>query len=328
MNNTYRLMMLCILAACTCAVTFAAATPRDGGKAETLWNSLPMQVWPTLGAHVEGLLMTSDSTWGKALIWDKILIFGQTTPPTAKNTYWFFTDAKSTQVVYFSSTGEGVNFLQHWQVPVADGGKAVYDAAQFTPLTKNPWGLNANAHLIDAEVNNGAGAPPNIHFVITNARILDGTKGYPTPGNALNIARKEWDNWHTAINADLRAALSDAGRLAPGKPYGDETEAAAECFLPTWLPKERIIRVTYYERTTRTSSKTEQHLVYHKNPLGAPGMPPIMMPVTYKRIYGVDCALTIDIDAALHIVDEVRYGPSAITPSYDVPTANAPEATR
>ncbi len=303
-------------------ITPAATKWRECGHAEALWKELPMQVWPVLDGHAEGLLITSDSTWGNALIWDKLLNFTPTPLPAAQNTYWFFTDAKSAQVVYFPSHGEGVNYLPHWEVPLKDNGKAVFDAAQFTPLTNNPWGLHANAHIVDVEVNGGAGAPPNIHFVITKARVLDGAKGYPQPTDALSIARKEWDNWRTSVNTDVHTALNDAGRLAPGKPFGEEIEASADCFLPTWMPKERIIRVTYYQRITRTSSKTERHMVYHPNPLGAPGVPPMMVPITYSRIYGVDCALTIDIDASLHIGNEVRYAPSPITPSYDEPAAD------
>ena len=327
----YRIRMVGILLTLMigAVMSYAAATHHDGGSAEAEWKRLPMQVWPVLGSHAEGLLITSDpsdsmSPWGTLLIWDKILLAGSAkqTAPAAQSPYWFFTGGHSAQVVYFRSAGEGINYLNNWSVPVKDGGTAHYDAAMFTPLTQNRWGLHANAHLVAVEVNGGAGAPPNIHFVITDARILDGTPGYPAPMDLLTTARKEWERRLAEVDPALRVTLDKADRDAPGKAFGDEIEDAGECVYPTWLAKEHLMRVTYYHRLTRTSIKREQHMGYHPAPLGAPGVPPHMETFTYKRVYGAACALTLDLDAANHIVNEVSYGPSAITPSYDEPGKN------
>lgn len=288
------------------------ATIRDGGAPSALWRDLPMQVWPTLDGRAEGLLITAISPWGTAIGWSKFLPGRH--DRSSYVPYWFFGDGTSAQAVYFASTGQGHNFLRRWSVPTP-GGDVRFDAAMFDPATSDPWGLDGAAHLVEVEVNRGAGAVPNLHFVITKARVLDGKDGYPVAADLLSTARATWDRWLASTEPRAAAELEAAARAAPGTPYGPETEEVTEGFLPGWSPSERRMRVTFVRRVARTSTRVERQVIAHECPPGAPCMPPHEEDVTLHRTYGVEMALEVVVAADGRVVDAIAYGPAATSAS-------------
>ena len=282
-------------------------TVADGGDGG-LREQLPFQVWPELGPRAEGLLIAHDTSWGPVFGWGRFA--GVRNPAEGDPSYWFFAAGRySAQAVYFASRGEGYNFLPRWSVPVPGGGTAIFDAAMFAPSTPDRWGLDREAHLVEVDVNRGAGAPAGLHFVITGARVLDGQPGYPVATTALAQARAAWDRWWGEHEAAAAAVLVEQGRVTPGQPFGPEGETTALGLFPSWLPRERVLRVTFVRRTERSSSRTETRVVAPSCPPGAPCMPPHPTEITESRSYGVESGLVVDVGAS-GVVAATGYGPA------------------
>ncbi|MCB9561552.1 MAG: hypothetical protein H6709_09310 [Kofleriaceae bacterium] len=283
---------------------------RDGGAATDFLRALPAQVWPTLGPREVGLVIASSGPWGELIGWTPFIA-----PPRAAGDhapYWFYNRGGSAQAVYFASDGRGQNFLRDWQVPLPGGRIGHFDAAMYDALTPNPWGLSAEAHLVEVEVNGGEGAPPNLHFVVTDARIVDGTDAYPlVAADALTAARAAWDRWVVATRPVTDQTIEDA-RAASGEPYGDETVQTEVGLLPTWLPESRVLRVTFYRRVRRTSTRTAMVSPRQTCRKGAPCMVRHPVRTTSTHSYGAEQALIVDLDDHGRIVDEVSFGPSPI----------------
>jgi hypothetical protein len=114
-----------------------------------------------------------------------------------------------------------------------------------------PLGLTDPFHLVEVEVNGGAGSPPEEGFVATSLRRLDGTKEYPfKPADLLRElterARKRVKEEKEAI---AKAMATAREKVANGrKPTGPEEKT--EEVLVTWLPKEERLRVEVQCRVT------------------------------------------------------------------------------
>ncbi|MBK9034053.1 MAG: hypothetical protein IPL61_22755 [Myxococcales bacterium] len=289
------------------------------GQAASFLATVPFQKWPVLGPRTEGLLITYRTSAGPTIGWSGGPVALATTSARAL-TYWFVAPGRwSAQAVYFASRGEGENFLAAWGVPLPDGKTATFDAAMFTPTTPNPWGLSAEAHLVDVDVNAGAGAAAGVHFVITGARVLDGQPGYPVAATALAQGQAAWTQWQDEQRTAIAALLDEQRRTAPGQAFGPETEAIDGGMFPEWVADRRVLRLGFYQRIARTSSKVETRMVAHSCPPGAPCLPPQQQQVTFARRYGVELALVVEIDAR-GLVAMSRLKPNAIAPSYDDPT--------
>lgn len=128
---------------------------------------VPFQQWPVLGTTTIGLLYQSGpQAWGPTLNHTR----GITNNP-ARIEYAYTTAGSSPFALYFQSRGEGENFLANWGVPTPDGKAFRSSAAMFTAATPNRWGLSRPAHLVELEVNGGAGGGNGVHFIVTNARV-------------------------------------------------------------------------------------------------------------------------------------------------------------
>lgn len=284
---------------------------RDGGVATGFLKRFPFQVWPSYKSTGRGLLVASNGKFGPLLVWTRTV--GRLLPSVRNSPYWFLADGKSPVVVYFPSKGEGINFLRNWSVP-AWTGSATFDAAEFTPDTPNGFGLNSEAHLVEFEVNGGQGGS-GIHFVMTKVKVLDGTKEYPlAPTKALESALATWKNWLASQTSNMDKLVADASRSTPGKPYGPERDEVNGATIPTWLDTERTLRVSFYHQMTRTSTREVTRSRPYHCPPGAPCAAPMPETLTSTRSYGVEAAMTIDIDVTGAIVNATSFGPSATLP--------------
>jgi hypothetical protein len=114
-----------------------------------------------------------------------------------------------------------------------------------------PLELTGPFHLVEVEVNGGAGSPPEESFVATSLQRLDGTKEYPFKPTELlrdltERARKHVGEQKEAIARAMAAARE---KVANGrKPTGPEEKT--EEVLVTWLPKEERLRVEIQFRFT------------------------------------------------------------------------------
>jgi hypothetical protein len=339
------------LAACVTAGT-TGAKPRKGvdhAKGPTakqekaghvLEQQIPFQRWAPLPGRKVGLLVAVNSPWGTLISWGR----GMPAVPAQKpysRVYWFLADGDSPRALYFESHGEGLNFLEHWTVPLPDGKSTFYDAAMFGPDMKNRFGLGKDAHLVELEVNSGQGAPGNyIHFVATDVRLIDGRGDASLHADlVLGQASTEFRRFVDGQRGAIDSAMKDVAKLA-GKPFGPETSGAQEGVFPTWSGDDQHLRVLFVRHEERSSSHTEMRNVggecnkYRELPLGAdpvddkargpnapmqmPGRtlhacpPPHQEPAVVTKGYGVEIAASYEFDASGKLIAVTEYLPAAL----------------
>jgi hypothetical protein len=295
---------------------------RDGGPSKDFLKQFPWQQWSSFKSTGRGILVTSNGKWGPILDWTKNI--GGSKPSSHNSPYWFLANGNSPTVVYFPSKGEGFNFLQDWQIHTFSG-VIRFDAAQFTPETSNGFGLNAEAHLVEFELNRGRGGG-GIHFVMTNVKILDGTDEYPiVPVQALDSAAARWESWLADETSSIDALLAKAAGTVPGEPEETHSDAIERTMFPTWYDHERFLRVAFYRLLTRTITQTWTYTRENKCSSDAPCPASTKEKVSAVRNYSVDMAMVIDIDVYGKIKNIVDFGPSPSLPLY-VPAGPAPDS--
>jgi hypothetical protein len=106
------------------------------------------------------------------------------------------------------------------------------------------WGINARFALVEAEVNDGEGAPPGEGFVATKMTRLDGGKKYTLDvANAVDEVVKRFRDdlkkkekaINAAIDAEAKKALKDGKRTGP-------REELSSMYV-SWLPDNERLRV-------------------------------------------------------------------------------------
>jgi hypothetical protein len=227
------------------------------GPSWPLQREQPFQKWNALGPSAEGLLVATRTSAGPVIDWSTSAIEMPEPPGRPPATYLFVEGSFSPWGVYFTSTGEGYNFLSNWQVPTSNGVK-LFDAAAFEPTTSNPWGLNLEAHLVKVQVNHGDGSSGGMnggpHFVVTNAEVLDGSTRTPiVPSRSLSQGAGLWKRWLTGRNNSIKAALDQADKQTPGIRYGAETTVIRSGISPTWDSGTQQLRVRFYQHRERRS---------------------------------------------------------------------------
>jgi hypothetical protein len=318
MDMRLSLILALLLAACGAAPAREAVPPRSlvARPAGPLLDRVPFQQWPRLPARTVGLLVAYDSPYGELIGWTRSLRRLEPEPRRRDNhRYYFVTDGMSPQATYFTARrGEGENFMPEWSLgTVAEGTMRFHGVAMFAPR-RNPYGLRAPAHLVEVEVNRGAGAPPGLHFVATDVTVLDGTSAYPiVVDDALTEARRRFDHELETGGRELAAALAAAARLRGGAPFGPETTTTWEGVFPTWLQQERRLRVFFYRAVVVTSTKRELVTIAPRCPLRAPCMPPHPEEVLRVRGHGVERGLEVDFDDQGRASDERVYAPAPMS---------------
>jgi hypothetical protein len=269
---------------------------------------VPLQEWHELESGDEGLLYVPGA-WGGAISWTRA--YGE----NSSRTYWFSFDRSSPYVIYFSSSGEGENFLTNWAVPVTNGEQQAYfNAAMFTPETPNPWGLSKDAHVVSVVPNDGKGGH-GLHFVATEVTVLDGTLGYPTdPVATLDALRARFDTLASAVANSFDAEF-DKARAAADPGEATETPLSDNVSVwPTWLTTQRRIQATFV-RTLEGAWEYSKTItpVPPECPDGAPCLPPPPpYDVIVRHVFGVQYAAVLEADASGAIVSETEAGPRAI----------------
>jgi hypothetical protein len=273
---------------------------------------VPYQLWTGPEATVTGILFAMASNeYAPTLDWMRNIVANQPPQP-----YWFGSDGSSPYALYFPSSGEGLNFLDDWTVPLANGRTTTYDAAMFTPQTNNPWGLSKDAHIVTLEVNDGRGSNSGVHFVATDVTVLDGTPEVPMdPVAVMREASADFEQDVASSEASIDAELAAARESAAPPASATLTESRAQGLWPTWRTQSNQLELTFVHRRDeiwRTPAET-----------GAfPGMPnpapsPIPQPPPGSRanhVYRcrVEYLITYLIEADGETSDVRTYGPQGI----------------
>jgi hypothetical protein len=234
----------------------AGALPGDGPPAPTrrpfpaagervtraTWGGMeeliPFQTWrPAPGRLVALIWAAGPQPWGATIAHMRHF---EGSPERTE--YKLSFDGASPTAVYWVSDGRGYNFMRGW----TGGGGGAYDVAMFLPSTANAWGLHRRAHVVEVEVNGGAGAPANIHFVVTRARVLDRTAEVPLdPEQVLTDLRARFDAEVQAAGARIDALIR---QRSDGSFQGAVTEVHAAGVFPTWMRDEHRLVATFYAR--------------------------------------------------------------------------------
>jgi hypothetical protein len=265
---------------------------------------VPFQEWHELPGTVTGLIwMAGPQAWGAGYEH-----FGGPSQQGDRDEYKFGVDGTSPYAVYFVSDGRGYNYLTNW----SGGGRGAFDAAMFDCDTPNAWGLSRRAHVVEVDVNGRQGAPPGVHFVVTNARVLDGTSAFPPRADEVLLAlRRRFD----AVLADERPELdglyASAARAAGGEySFGARTNDPIGVF-PTWRRDAQAMEVVFTAGSSgvgRGPSTQGMDQCPHCPP-GAPCMrcDPSSFQLTPTAVVKVTFAVRYRVDARGLIVAETRY---------------------
>lgn len=291
----------------------AAGFAREPAK-KLLTTKIPYQEWPALPGRTIGLMAALSPSWGPNPGWTR-----QPWPVErgrGGNAWWYFmSGGHSPWASYWDHRDDPAAKVQldQWQVPLADGTIARYDAVQYQLGERNPWGLSDEAHLVEIEINDGRGSKPSyLHFVITDARVVDGSDAYPIRvADTLRDARKRWDAYVAAEEQTVAARLDEANRAAAGEPYGEETTEAQEAVFPTWDADRAELRVLFYQQVMRSSHRFEPVQSRHC-PEGAPCMREPERPEVLRRTYGVELGLELVWDRRGKLVRGTYFTPSVL----------------
>ncbi len=124
------------------------------------------------------------------------------------------------------------------------------------------------------------------------------------------MARESWDAFAADQSTALTDALAEAAKSPAGAPLpGGETETIYGGMAPTWLLGSARLRVLYYRRVIRTTTKTE--IIHH--PTHCPDRAPCMNRDESKTTthgYGVELGMELELDANGALVEIHRYRPT------------------
>ena len=176
--------------------------------------------------------------------------------------YWFSENQSSPYVPQFAED------LAEWnkKVDALTGhakkvGYTLSGSRALGPKIKNPYGLTEPAHLVEVEVNGGRGRVPrnDVHFVITDLRILEGTEVFPYKlADVLSALREQYDMCITHPEHSLKGAMRRADdRIEEGR---DEPLPGAghplriDAIYATW-DDQRGTLIVYFETRVKRRNR-------------------------------------------------------------------------
>jgi len=281
-----------------------------------LKDLVPFQAFPVVPPALVGIIWSAGrQPWGSGYEHGAM-------PSSSKDRieYKFGVNGSSPYAVYFVSSGQGYNFLSNWSVPIpraANGGGTYvqYNAAMFNAKTPNNWGLSRLAHIVEVDVNDKQGGT-GIHFVVTNARVVDGTSAFPPRADDVLIGLRARFNTYLATQEDtMRAKLTKAVNAQPKTlHFGLQTIGPVGVF-PTWNTARGAMEVVFTRQTTQTGQGTARRSV-NRCPPCPPGAPCAACDDRlFARPQSVEVsaqtAVRYVVDKSGEVIAETRYLPIA-----------------
>lgn len=260
--------------------------PQPGTDSPSLESTIvPFQKWSPLGAHAQGLLVM-DTVQGVPLL-----------AYSGENTYKFVEGSDSPVVVYFPSSGEGVNYMQDWQVPSSNG--YVASVAQFGKDNQNPWGLSEDIEIVDVEVNGGNGGSGDIHFVPSKTTVLSIQKAM-NPSEKLNDFLKPYSN---VDGAESQLIVSQLDQIVMDRKARDSgyTQVKNDRSSPT-TGRGFMVRLSDAGDQIKFVYYSSRDYSYWQSSGGMSG--PHCQPGHTVTQYGAEFARTIIEDATGNVVDD------------------------
>ncbi len=317
------LMTACVVQPADSTTPTPATTLKSGpvagfrGEVRSVTDSsldqIPFQRWHDVPSYVIGILYEAGAQeWGGSIGHGRNLHTA-----ARRNEYKFSFDGTSPYALYFESDGRGENFLTGWGVPLPSQQYEQYDAAMFDAATEDEWGLDRKAHLVELEVNNGKGGR-GLHFVVTDARVLDGSEDYPLDPVAVLVAlRRRFDQEVDARRDELAKHLAEAKQRAEdavvGKRDPDKAKPTTQVAIwPSWHREDRRLSVTFVYRVGGAIHETipAENV---KRPDCPPGAPCVdwgpARPQPTSHAYGVEMGATFVVDASGEVTAVTIYEP-------------------
>jgi len=282
----------------------------------TLREVVPYQSHPRVPATLVGLIWArGPQPWGAGYEHD-----GRPLSRKDYSEYKFGFDGSSPYAVYFVSDGRGINFRKNWSVGLEPGarigedkGTARYDAAMFQATTPNDWGLSRIAHVVDVDVNDKRGGV-GIHFVITNARVIDGTPAFPPQANNVLIGLRARFNTYLVANEErIRKTLdAEVSTLQSSYRFGRRIKSVVGVF-PTWNTSKKAMDVVF-TRVTNQAGEGNAKPNGKQCPPCPPGAPCMlcreeMIFMTPTADVAVLTAVRYVVDKTGEVVEETHYLP-------------------
>jgi hypothetical protein len=180
--------------------------------------------------------------------------------------------------VYVPATGPNP-MITNLPLQVGEKGdkKVVYPALNMaSPDTVKQWDITVPYALVEAEVNDGAGAPADEAFTATKMKRVDDTKAFPlNVPDAVADARKRYQEYVKGQQKATDDALADEQKAAlkDRKPTGPRE--TAELFYITWMPDSEHLIVRF--RTTITDGA-------YQYGTGVPPVGPFPLPPPPKEV--------------------------------------------
>ncbi|RLB56183.1 MAG: hypothetical protein DRJ42_04150 [Deltaproteobacteria bacterium] len=219
-------------------------TARVRSRIVTDWDAdaLVPTLHPELSGTRRGIVMASDFgvTSGRRAYDARI----QRTP-----SYRFYTEGSSGYAPYWATGDEhGINPMT-WRVVDAQHVEHDVRSAMLGPSTPNPWGLHRRAHLVEVEAELPTQSNSGLHFVVRDARILDGTQAYPlVVEDAVTQLHARFRDQVEAVSAEVERILGQGRARVPAGYEARIPDGPQLQTYPSWLDDERALEVTIIAR--------------------------------------------------------------------------------
>jgi hypothetical protein len=217
-----------------------AAAQFDDVSGKLMKKHLPYRKHQALGEKVVGVL-----------VYDAQPVLSQEGRSGPTDQLCFAQDGMSYRWVYVVAQGNAM--IQNLQVPIgkdANGGKMIFDRLNMaSPKTVAPHGIMTKYTLVEVEVNNGAGSPPEDSFVATKFRVLEGTKEFPLKvSQVLDQLKQNYTQYVKQQEQNIEAEMvkSQQAALKDQKPTGPR--AKTDLIYLTWMTADNTLEVRFLSK--------------------------------------------------------------------------------
>jgi hypothetical protein len=180
----------------------------------------------------------------------------------------------------------------------------VYPALSMaTPGAVRAWGIDVPYALVEVQVNDGDGAPPDQTFVGTHMRRLDGTKAFPARlPDVVTDLKKRYAESLKARQKKIEDALAEVQKKALKGRKVTGPRQTEELFYITYLAETGRVRAHF--RTKITDGAYQYAEMGGPGPFGRPVpprrgpaiRPPHPLKVRYGLTFGVELGMAYEVD--------------------------------